>query len=125
MIGEFIRFTLKCKHLKKCINNRNIMKKNSREKKLPATGKKQIDLQALGFSINPKKDKLTLFIPCSAQKPYKKSNTHKYIHAKLKQNIPNIWLKQIKICTVSEVLGIVPEELEDKIFYQLGYDYNY
>lgn len=61
--------------------------------------------------------KIILVLPCSKVKPYKNSQTHTYINYILRNNLDIEQLKQIQIFTISEVLGLVPENLEEKIFH--------
>ncbi len=84
---------------------------------LPKNGKNQVDLKSFGFDLLPKRDSFfTIFLPCARAKPYHKSTTHSYVNLKLKEYIPPLWRKLIRICTISEVIGIVPERLENQIF---------
>lgn len=85
--------------------------------------KEQIDLFKYG---NPylRNRKIHLFLPCSKVKPYKNSKSHRYIHQKLKENLPSKILSNIQINTVSEVIGIIPEHLENEIFKDPGNYYD-
>lgn len=64
------------------------------------------------YHIPPGK-KIALFLPCSATKPYSKSRTHKKIKAAI-CNSSNGDQNIIHELIVSEPLGIVPRDLEDK-----------
>ncbi|MHA1285237.1 MAG: DUF5591 domain-containing protein [Promethearchaeota archaeon] len=92
---------------------------------LPEIGKKQIDLRLFNYSNKYRDNLFTIFLPCSKTKPYFESSTHRYFKLKIHQYIPSIWIKLIKICTISEVLGIIPEELEEKIFSSYRNKYYY
>lgn len=60
----------------------------------------------------PKGKKLTVFLPCSAKKPYRKSKSHmlfrKYIRRGAKRK-----LSLVHEVTITSPLGVVPRELED------------
>lgn len=60
--------------------------------------------------------RLFVFLPCSSKKPYKDSVTHKYVHSVLKRDLNPERYKQVQICTISEVLGVIPENIEDEVF---------
>jgi hypothetical protein len=92
---------------------------------LPPQGKENIDLNSFNYKVSYRDCLFTIFLPCAVKKPYYKSKTHHYINLKLDQYIPSIWRKLIRICTISEVVGIIPQELEDKIFHSLRKKYNY
>ena len=83
---------------------------------IPKRGKEQVDLTYFNYEINYRDSFFTIFLPCAREKPYRFSTTHSYINKKIEEYIPVIWRKLIKICTISEVLGIIPEGLEDEIF---------
>lgn len=68
--------------------------------------------------------RLFVFLPCSSKKPYKESVTHKYIHLVLKRGLNPERYNQIQICTISEVLGIIPENIEDEVFSDETNNYN-
>lgn len=61
----------------------------------------------------PRGKKIALFLPCTATKPYSKSQTHKKIKAVI-YNSGNSHPNIIHELIVSEPLGIVPRDLEDK-----------
>jgi len=84
---------------------------------LPPKGKEQIDLNRFNFKNDYRNCLFTIYLPCAKDKPYYKSSTHSYIKLKIKEFIPRIWQKLIRICTISEVIGIVPERLENSIFH--------
>lgn len=92
---------------------------------LPERGKAQLDLTLFNYSLDYRDSLFTLYLPCSKDKPYYKSKTHSYIKKKLNENIPKIWHKLIRICTISEVIGIIPESLESRIFYFYRDQYYY
>lgn len=92
---------------------------------LPARGKGQIDLNRFNFEIDYRNCLFTIYLPCAKDKPYHKSSTHSYIKLKIKEFIPKIWRKLIRICTISEVIGIVPEKLENSIFYYFKDEFYY
>ncbi|MFW9881596.1 MAG: DUF5591 domain-containing protein [Candidatus Thorarchaeota archaeon] len=84
---------------------------------IPPKGKEQVDLNRFNFEKDYRNSLFTLYLPCARDKPYHKSATHSYIKLKIKEFIPLIWRKLIRICTISEVIGIIPEKLENSIFY--------
>ena len=92
---------------------------------LPINGKNQVDLIRFKFENNYRDSLYTIYLPCAKDKPYYKSITHSYIKLKLNEYIPNIWKKLIHISTISEVIGIVPERLESRIFYFYKHEYYY
>ena len=92
---------------------------------LPMNGKSQVDLKRFNFNIHYRDSLFTIYLPCAKDKPYFKSTTHSYIKLKLKENIPKIWRKLINISTISEVIGIVPERLESRIFHFYRHEYYY
>lgn len=92
---------------------------------LPPSGKRQVDLDRFGFKPNYRNSYFTIYLPCARKKPYHKSRTHSYIHLKIKQFIPNIWIKLINFCTISEVIGIIPEKIENVIFYNYRHEFDY
>ncbi len=92
---------------------------------LPPKGKHQINLDRFNYSIKYQNSLFTIYLPCAKTKPYHKSKTHYYIRLKLRQYIPKIWRKLIRICTISEVIGIVPESIENSVFQFFYDDYYY
>lgn len=82
---------------------------------LPEFGKKQISIKKFSWKITSSK-LFIIYLPCAKQKPYYLSSTHTYFKQKLKEFLPQNWETLILICTISEVIGIVPEDLEDVIF---------
>lgn len=82
---------------------------------LPEFGKKQISIKKFSWKIKSSK-LFIIYLPCAKQKPYYLSSTHTYFKQKLKEFLPQNWDTLILICTISEVIGIVPEDLEDVIF---------
>lgn len=90
-----------------------ISKTLKKEKHLPEFGKKQIDLDS--WNIDSCKI-FIIYLPCASKKPYYLSSTHSYLKQKLEESFPQKWLTIIQFCTISEVLGVVPEDLEDVIF---------
>jgi hypothetical protein len=81
---------------------------------IPPGGKEQVNLSQ--FRWSPKKECIfALFLPCASEKPYYRSSTHSYFHKKMDELFPAAWHKILQICTISEVIGIIPEDLEDKI----------
>jgi len=101
------------------------IEKASKKTIIPDSGKNQIDLESFNFKNQYMNNFFTIYLPCAKIKPYYKSQTHSYIKNKLQENLPNYWLKLIRICTISEVIGIVPEELENIIFYFFPKKYMY
>lgn len=93
---------------------------------LPKGGKKQIELKDFNYDKISKRDAyFTIYLPCAKDKPYYKSTTHSYVKLKMREYVPPSWRKLIKICTISEVIGIIPEELENQIFRLFGSQYYY
>ena len=82
---------------------------------LPEFGKKQISLKNFSWKIDLSKI-FIIYLPCASKKPYYLSSTHSYFKQKLKEFLPLNWDKLVQICTISEVIGIIPEDLEDLIF---------
>ena len=82
---------------------------------LPEFGKKQISLKKFSWRINSSK-LFIVYLPCAKKKPYYLSSTHAYLKQKLKEFLPQNWDTLILVCTISEVIGIIPEDLEDIIF---------
>ena len=92
---------------------------------LPPRGKEKIDLDRFNYKVSYRDCLFTIYLPCARSKPYYESRTHHYIKLKIKEYIPPNWRKLIRICTISEVIGIIPEELEYQIFNIFGDDYFY
>ncbi len=92
---------------------------------IPDQGKRQINVSLFNFKVDYRDNLFTLYLPCAKSKPYYTSTTHSYIKLKIKEFIPKIWRKLITICTISEVLGIIPESLEDRLFYLFRDKYYY
>ncbi|MEX2681825.1 MAG: DUF5591 domain-containing protein [Candidatus Sigynarchaeota archaeon] len=89
--------------------------KNLSKNYIPAWGKNQVDLNQ--FHWRKQKESLfAVYLPCAGEKPYYQSQSHKYFKMKMWDFLPKPWHKLIQICTISEVLGIIPENIEDKIF---------
>jgi predicted RNA-binding protein len=71
------------------------------------------------FNINangycPKQNKpILLIIPCSREKPYSESHSHKYLSTQLEESIPN-WQDKIDKVTLSGLYGPVPYECEEE-----------
>ena len=69
------------------------------------------------FNINangyrPKGDKpILLIIPCSREKPYSNSHSHKHLSAYLEKNMP-VWSDKIHKVTLSGLYGPIPVESE-------------
>jgi len=82
---------------------------------LPEFGKKQIILRKFSWKISLSK-LFIIYLPCAKQKPYYLSSTHSYFKQKVKEFLPQGWDTLIQICTISEVIGIIPEDLENIIF---------
>ncbi len=82
---------------------------------LPEFGKRQINLRKFSWKISSSK-LFIIYLPCAKQKPFYLSSTHSYFKLKVKEILPRSWDKFIQICTISEVIGIIPEDLEDEIF---------
>ena len=57
--------------------------------------------------------KILLIIPCSREKPYSNSHTHRYLSKHLEQHIPN-WQDKIDKVTLSGLYGPVPVACETK-----------
>ena len=106
-----------CSELKEYIEANKIelpMKKTVPEKKMRPISMK---LGPDDFNINkmrykPKKKPVMLLLPCSGEKPYSKSRTHKVVYTELKKT--GIDAEQIQKVTISGNYGPVPEEFEDK-----------
>jgi len=92
---------------------------------LPKQGKQQVQLSSFNFNIDYRNYLFTVYLPCAKAKPYYKSTTHSYIKKKINEYIPWIWRKLIKISTISEVIGIIPEEIENRLFSFFREDYYY
>ena len=60
----------------------------------------------------PKKKPVMLLLPCSSEKPYSKSRTHKAVYTELKKT--GIDMGQIQKVTISGNYGPVPEEFENE-----------
>jgi len=106
-----------CIELKEYIESNNIdlpVKKAVPEKKMRLISMK---LGPDDFNINkmrykPKKKPVMLLLPCSGEKPYSKSRTHKAVYTELKKT--GIDAEQIQKVTISGNYGPVPEEFEDE-----------
>lgn len=102
-------------------DHRKLQKKNkNKNKKTTHTikidyEKRQIDLRKYGEPYLQTAE-IHLFLPCAGTKPYKFSSTHSYIHKKLKESLPQTIIDKIQINTISEIIGIIPEHLEDAVF---------
>lgn len=64
-----------------------------------------------GEYLPPASATIALFLPCSAEKPYSNSRTHRAVGRAL-STLPRAIYSSIHCLTVSEPLGIVPCELE-------------
>ncbi len=62
--------------------------------------------------IPPEGADCALFLPCSAQKPYSASRTHRAVAREI-ERLPQKRARQVHILTLSEPLGIVPHEMEN------------
>lgn len=60
----------------------------------------------------PKEKKIALFLPCAKTKPYKRSPSHRDIYCEL-----GSFSEYVHILTISEIMGVVPEDLENNIPY--------
>jgi len=98
---------------------------NTSEIILPPYGKRQVNLDRFNYKTDYRNSYFTIYLPCAGKKPYYKSRTHSYIHLKIREFIPDMWLKLINFCTISEVIGIVPEKIENVIFYNFKHEFHY
>ena len=73
-------------------------------------GPDDFNINEMGYK--PKKKPVMLLLPCSGEKPYSKSRTHRAVYAELKRT--GIDAEQIHKVTISGNYGPVPEEFEDK-----------
>ncbi len=92
---------------------------------IPESGKQQVELKRFNYKINYRNSLFTIYLPCAKDKPYYNSTTHSYIKLKIDQFLPRLWKNLIKICTISEIIGIVPEELENIIFKEYKDEFYY
>lgn len=68
------------------------------------------DINANGYKPKAKKP-ILLIIPCSREKPYSESHSHRHLSAYLEERIPN-WQDVIDKVTLSGLYGPVPHECE-------------
>lgn len=97
--------------------------KRLKKTNLPEFGKKQIDLESFGWDLKLSKS-FIIYLPCASTKPYYLSSTHSYFSTTLQEFIPKNWIDLVQICTISEVLGIVPEDVEPIIFNKKKNNFN-
>jgi 7-cyano-7-deazaguanine tRNA-ribosyltransferase len=65
-----------------------------------------------GYKPTGKKP-ILLIIPCSREKPYSDSHTHKYLNEKMEEEIPG-WQKKVDKITLSGLYGPVPLKYENE-----------
>jgi 7-cyano-7-deazaguanine tRNA-ribosyltransferase len=69
------------------------------------------NINANGYHPDPRR--ILLILPCSAEKPYSTSTSHRFVDKHLKQVIPN-WRNYIHKISLSGLYGPVPVEYEEE-----------
>ena len=103
--------------LKKKLSSVSVPISKSVMEKLPAAQTLSLEWTPEAFDISkdnytPSKEKTALLIiPCSAEKPYKSSRSHRFVEQRLKQCLNGQYCRVHKV-TLSGLYGPVPEECE-------------